>query len=204
MNLPTPRVADHHRAIAERNVDAILDATEALLERHGQASITAVAKEAGVSRVTVYSHFPTWDSLLEAAVQRAVGRTMASIESAQPADGPPAEALQRLLAAAWKHLGRYSAMAQAVTEYLNPEAVTRSHQAAHNLIGSLIERGQADGSFRTDLPGSWLVTASIALIHACIEEVTAGRIDESSAERILTVTIAGLFARPDSQTEGTR
>jgi AcrR family transcriptional regulator len=187
--------AEHQRAIAERNVDAILDAAEELLER-GQANISAVAAQAGVSRVTVYAHFPTWEALLEAAVARAVGRTMAALEAADPGTGPPVQALERMLAAAWQHLARYSAMARAVAELLSPEAVTRTHQAAHQTIGALLERGRADGSFRTDLPAGWLVTSSIALIHACAEEVRAGRIDERDAVRVLTVTVRDLFTGP--------
>jgi hypothetical protein len=34
---------------------------------------------------------------------------------------------------------------------------------------------------------------SIALIHACAEEVRAGRIDEQGAVRVLTVTVRDLF-----------
>jgi AcrR family transcriptional regulator len=184
--------AEHQRAIAERNVDAILDAAEELLQR-GQANISAVAAQAGVSRVTVYAHFATWDALLEAAVARAVGRTMAALEAADPGTGPPVQALERMLAAAWQHLARYSAMAQAVAELLSPDAVTRTHQAAHQTIGALLERGRADGSFRTDLPAGWLITSSIALIHACAEEVRAGRIGERDAVRVLTVTVRDLF-----------
>jgi TetR/AcrR family transcriptional repressor of mexCD-oprJ operon len=188
-----PRAADHQRAIAERNVEAILDAAEELLEERGQASISAVAAQAGVSRVTVYAHFPTWEALLEAAVERAVRRTMTALEGAEPQAGPPVQALQRMIAAAWQHLARYSAMSQAVAEQLSPQAVARSHQAAHRTIGALLERGQADGSFRTDLPAAWLVTACIALIHTCAQEVRAGRIDERDAVRILTATTHDLF-----------
>ena len=187
------RAADYQRAIAERNVEAILDAVEELLERRGQASISAVAAQAGVSRVTVYAHFPTWEALLEAAVERAVRRTMTALEAAEPEAGPPVQALERMLAAAWRHLARYSAMAQAVAEQLDPEAVARTHQAAHRAIGALLERGRADGSFRTDLPAAWLVTCCITLIHACAQEVRAGRIGESDAVGVLTVTVRGLF-----------
>jgi len=187
------RAADYQRAIAQKNIEAILDAVEDLLERRAQASISAVAAQAGVSRVTVYSHFPTWEALLEAAVERAVGQTMAALQAARPDDGPPVQALERMLAAAWRHLARYGAMAQAVAEQLRPEAVTRTHQAAHRTIGALLERGRADGSFRTDLPAGWLVTACITLIHACAEEVRAGRIDQQDAARILTVTVRDMF-----------
>jgi hypothetical protein len=84
-------------------------------------------------------------------------------------------------------------MAQAVAEQMSPEAIARTHQAAHRTIGALLARGQADGSFRTDLPAAWLVTSTIALIHACADEVRAGRIADDDAARILTVTVRDLF-----------
>jgi len=196
----TQRLTGYQREVAERNVEAILDAAEELVQQ-GQANISAVAVLAGVSRVTVYAHLPTWTALLEAAVGRAVRRTMAALESAHANDGPPVEALDRMLAAAWQHLARYGAMAAAVAELLSPEAVARTHQAAHHTIGALLTRGQADGSFRTDLPAGWLVTACIALVHACSDGVRAGQIQEPDAVRILTTSVRDLFTgtQPSSQ-----
>ena len=196
------RLTGYQRQVSERNVEAILDAVEELLQQ-GQANISAVAVLAGVSRVTVYAHFPTWTALLEAAVERAVRRTMAALESAHADDGPPIEALDRMIAAAWQHLARYGAMAAAVAELLSPEAITRTHQAAHHTIGALLERGQADGSFRTDLPAGWLVTAAVALVHACADQVRAGQIDEHDAVRILITSIRDLFTgtRPDESSD---
>jgi AcrR family transcriptional regulator len=162
------RSTSYHREVATRNVEAILDAAEDLLREEGHATISAVAVQAGVSRVTVYAHFPTWEALLEAA-------------------------LERVLAGGWQHLARYQAMARAVSELLSPEAVTRTHQAAHRTIASLLARGQADGSFRTDLPADWLVHASIALIHACNDGVRTGQIDPGDALRILTMSVRDLF-----------
>ncbi len=198
--MATARLTGYQRQVAERNVEAILDAAEELL-LHGQANISAVAVLAGVSRVTVYAHFPTWTALLEAAVERAVRRTMAALESAHANDSPPVEALDRMIAGAWQHLAQYGAMAAAVAELLSPEAVARTHRAAHQTIGALAERGQADGSFRADLPGGWLVTACIALVHACSDGVRAGQIQEHDAVRILTTSVRDLFTgtRPGRQ-----
>jgi TetR/AcrR family transcriptional repressor of mexCD-oprJ operon len=187
-----PRLTSYQREVAERNVDAILDAAEELVEQ-GQVSISAVAAQAGVSRVTVYAHFPTWTAILEAAIERAVRRTVAALQSAHPEDGPPVQALDRMLAAAWQHLARHQAMAAAAAELLSPKAIDRTHQAAHHTISALLERGQANGSFRTDLPAGWLVTASIALVHACSGQVRAGQIDEHEAVRILTTSVRDLF-----------
>jgi TetR/AcrR family transcriptional regulator, mexCD-oprJ operon repressor len=195
------RTTGYQREVASRNVEAILDAAEELLQSNGHATISAVAARAGVSRVTVYAHFPTFTAILEAAVDRAVRRTMAALQAAAPEEGPPIEALDRMLAAAWQHLARYRAMAAAVAELLSPEAVRRTHQAAHQTIGVLLERGQADGSFRTDLPAGWLVTASIALMHACSDGVRAGQIEEHDAARILTTSLRDLFTGTRPRTE---
>jgi AcrR family transcriptional regulator len=99
--------------------------------------MSAVAARAGLSRVTIYAHFPTREALLEAAVERAVRRVVTALEAARPDEGPAIEALDRLLAAAWQHLAGYSAMAQAVAESLSPEAVARAHHAAYETIGGL-------------------------------------------------------------------
>ena len=187
--------------LCARNAEAILDAAEELLQSQGQANISAVAAQAGVSRVTVYAHFATWAALLEAAVERAVRRTMTALQAVHPEDGPPVEALDRMLAATWQHLARYRAMAAAVAELLSPEAVTRTHQAAHHTIGALLARGQADGSFRTDLPAEWLVTASIALVHACSDGVRAGHIEEHDAASILTTSVRDLLTGTRPRTE---
>ena len=157
--MATRELTGYQREVAERNAEAILDAAEDLLRSQGHVNISAVAVQAGVSRVTVYAHFPTWQALLEAAVERAVRRTMAA----------------------------------AVAESHSPEAVMRTHQAAHQTIGTLLERGRADGSFRTDLPIGWLVTACIALIHACSDQVRGGQIDPDDAVRILTTSVRDLF-----------
>jgi TetR/AcrR family transcriptional regulator, mexCD-oprJ operon repressor len=123
----TSQAADHRRATAERNVAAILDAAEELLSQAGPASIAAVAARAGVSRVTVYAHFPTWEALLEGVVERAVGHTTAVLASADLEAGPPMEALRRLIAAGWQEVGRHAAMAAAAARWLSTEAMGRSH-----------------------------------------------------------------------------
>jgi TetR/AcrR family transcriptional repressor of mexCD-oprJ operon len=192
----TERTIDHRRAIAERNVDAILDAAELLLQRRAQASIAAVAAEAGLSRVTVYAHFPTRAQLLEAVVERAVRRTITALEQAEPEQGSPAEALERVVAAGWRELDRNRGLAAAALADLSPTALRRAHRAAYRRLGELIERGRSDGSFRTDLPTDWLITSALALIHAAGDEVRAGRITQAAALRFLAASIHSLLAPP--------
>ena len=93
------------RAIADRNVAAILDAAEELIRAHAPVTIAGVATAAGVSRVTVYAHFATAEALLEAVVERAVGHSAAILAAARPAEGPAVTALERLLVTGWRELG---------------------------------------------------------------------------------------------------
>ena len=189
----TPQIADRRRAIADRNVQAILDAAEELLDRQAPVTIAAVAAQAGVSRVTVYAHFATGEALLEAVVERAVGHASAALAAAEPQTGPALEALARLVAVGWRELGRNAAMAAAAAARLSSDAMERSHQGARHQIAELATRGRLDGSFRSDVPESWLVTCCFALFHSCADEVRAGRLDQADAERVLTTTITSLF-----------
>src|SRR5215468_9669809 len=167
MEVWVAEVADRRRAIADRNVQAILDAAEQLIRARAPVTIAGVATAAGVSRVTVYAHFATAEALLEAVVSRAVGHAVGVLAAARPGEGPPVAALERLVATGWRELGQHAAMAEAAGSLLSAEAMARSHAAAHHAVAELAERGQADGSFRVDVPASWLVTCCFALLHAC-------------------------------------
>jgi AcrR family transcriptional regulator len=186
---------DRRRDIADRNVAAILDAAEKLIAARAPVTIAGVAGAAGVSRVTVYAHFPTAEAVLEAVVERAVGHAAGALTAARPGEGPPAEALERLLSTGWQELGRHADMADAASAMLSGTAMTRSHTAARATVAELLRRGQQDGTFRSDLPLSWLVTCCFALIHGCRNEVTAGRMAADDAERVLAVTIRDLVLR---------
>lgn len=183
---------DHRRAVAQRNVETILDAAERLLAAHGNASITAVAGEAGLSRVTVYAHFPDRTALLQAVVKRTVDRAAAVLEQAESNSGSALEALDRLIEAAWLVLDRHSAIAQATSEQLPPGTITETHAAALRPITALVQRGRKEGVFRTDVPARWLVTSFFALMHACGDEVRAGRIKAAAAPQILQATLRDL------------
>jgi AcrR family transcriptional regulator len=155
-----------------------------------------VASEAGLSRVTVYAHFSTREQLLEAVVERAVGHAAAAMEEARPSSGPPLEALDRLIAVGWRELDRHAAIAHATSEHLSSAAVGRTHESAARSVHQLVARGRKEGAFRTDVPAEWLVTTCFALMHACGDEVRAGRLDAADAPRILQATLRDVFAAP--------
>jgi AcrR family transcriptional regulator len=186
---------DSRRVTAERNREAILDAAEELLRSGRGVNVSALASESGVSRVTVYSHFPETEEIVEAVVQRSVLRASAAIEGAEPDKGPADEALARVIATAWSEIGRDSAIAQGAATYLSAEAMHRAHAKARELVSRLLERGRSDGTFRTDLSSEWLLTCALSLIHAAHDAVRAGRVQSDRALDELTTTLGEIFAR---------
>lgn len=173
---PHPR-----EAIAERNVHAILDAAERLMVRGAVPSVSAVAVEAGVSRPTVYAHFPDRQQLVEAVVERTVSRVTAAIGSSEPQAGAASDALARLVAASWAEIGRHELIGQAASRELSAEAMHRSHHAALAMLHQLLERGRAAGEFRADVPAELLVSAALALVHSTAEAARRGLLESERA-----------------------
>src|SRR6478609_2480691 len=95
---PRPR----RRADAQRSIARILDAAVDALGEDQDASMSAIARRAGVVRATIYVHFPTREALLEAVTHRAFTEVAAGISSAEPERGDPADALARVVTATWR------------------------------------------------------------------------------------------------------
>jgi AcrR family transcriptional regulator len=188
-----PSTQDHRRAAAERSVQAILDAAERLLAAGGDASTSAVASAAGVSRVTLYSHFPTRADLLGAVAERVISESAEAIEAATLTEGPAEAALDRLIDTAWARLAAIRPLFAAARRELPNSVLVKAHKRIDAPIMALIERGRAANAFRTDVPDQWLLATYYALMHAFGDEVTAGRIPASAADSILKTTIQRAF-----------
>lgn len=198
--MPTSKpTVDHRRAIADRNAAAILDATEQLVAEGATLSMASVASAAGVSRPTLYAHFSSLSEVVEAALTRSVDAALVAFEAARPSQGPPGEALMRMLDASWGRLSRQDALARAASEHLSPQRQFALHAPLVAHMMDLVNRGQADGSFRSDLPADWLVRMFYAIVHAGDEHARSARSSRADALEMLRTTVNDLLSAPKTR-----
>lgn len=193
----SPARRRRRRVDAEHNVGLILDAATRTLGDRADASIEDIAKAAGLSRQTVYAHFPSRDVLLDAVVERASAEVTAALDSTRLEDEPPAAALLRLLELGWETIARYPFLWH-LPGVSKEEDVDR-HGPILELMEALIARGQRSGEIDTDLSPAWLLTAALALGRAAEDEVKGGRMtvaDATHSVHTSTLRLLGLHPEP--------
>ena len=185
------------RSDADRSVAAILAAAPDALASDPDASMAEIARQAGVVRATIYVHFPTRESLLDAVMEHAVADVANAMAGAEPQRGEPKEALERVLRATWKELGRFHTLLAINTSRLSVEELHRRHLPMTTQLEPLIERGQKQGVFRRDVPVVWHTAVIRSLVHTASAELRSGRISEAEVEpTLLTTVFAAIGEQP--------
>ncbi|MEW9532595.1 TetR/AcrR family transcriptional regulator [Microbispora sp. NPDC049125] len=141
------------RADGRRNYDAILAAARKAFETDGaEASLEDIASQAGVAIGTLYRHFPTRASLVEAATRDGLADLVARAErlSGHP---DPLEALAEWMGQAVRHFSIFRGLVGILARSMYDEG-TPSHatcNAMHRGGAGLLRAAQAAGRVRPDL-----------------------------------------------------
>jgi TetR/AcrR family transcriptional regulator len=138
----------------------ILDAAELLFARRGFRSTTikAIAGEAGVNTALLYYYFPDKQGLYHAVLERAFGGLIGEGENRLAADQDPEQSVRAFVALQASYFGRHPNRPHLfVRELLDHGAahaagqLTRLAATLFRSLCEIIERGQANGQFRSDL-----------------------------------------------------
>jgi len=183
------------RADARRNVESILRAATECLGRSPEATLAEIAQAAGIGRVTLYGHFSSRAELLDAVMQHVLEQGDAVLE---PVDltGDPRQALARLIGASWEVLDQSRSILMAAQKELSPSRIQELHHEPATRVARLVERGRAEGVFRTDVPVSWLVVTLHHLMHAAADEIHAERLTADDAPGYIAGTVLAAFTPP--------
>ena len=174
---------------------AILHAATQVLSEEPAASVEDIARAAGVSRQTVYAHFPSRDALLNAVIELATAEVTEAFEAAGLEEAPPAEALIRLLNAGWQVSARYPFLWN--LPEVSPDEDLDRHGPVVERLHEIIQRGQESGDFDRSVPATWLIAAGMAIGRAAEDEVKAGRMTIEDATSAVHLSFLRLFGVQD-------
>jgi AcrR family transcriptional regulator len=156
------------RADSVRNRELLLEAATQVFSAGGpQASLDAVARQAGVGIGTLYRHFPTREALFEAVYRHEVDH-LGDLAEELARDGHPTVALRT-----WLHANvRLVAAKKGMIEALQPAAHGSSELKAYSFerltqaIGLLLARAVAAGEIRDDVTAEDLLRTLFGIFYS--------------------------------------
>jgi AcrR family transcriptional regulator len=186
------------RADAQRSIAAILDAGLIWLSHNSEVNMAAIARAAGVGRVTLYAHFASKHDLVDSVVAHAIASADQALDTVDIDNDPPRIALARLTTSSWQLLSSHRQLRIVGERHLGAARMRAHHDKSVARVRRLIKRGQEAGVFRADQPRDWLVATYYSLLHTAADEVSAGRLRSSAAGDIVAATVISALAPPAS------
>jgi TetR/AcrR family transcriptional regulator, mexCD-oprJ operon repressor len=98
-----------------------------------------------------------------------------------------------VIRATWKQLSQFHSVLGINISRLSAKELRRRHLPMTTQFIPLLERGQAEGVFRSDVSASWLIAVVRAIVHVASTELQAGRLSEAEVEQtMLTTALAAI------------
>ena len=140
---------------------------------HG-ARVGDIATEAGVAHGLLYHYFASKEEVLETVFRENFGELLDRFRAVEAADEPADEKLEgiaKILLRTWRNdPDLVTVMVREVARSPQLQAQVEEVREAFAIVQRVIEQGQADGSFRSDVDAqlaSWIV-------YGGLEEVLTG------------------------------
>ncbi|GAA0899577.1 TetR/AcrR family transcriptional regulator [Streptomyces asiaticus] len=157
------------RADARRNRERLIEAARrAFAEQGDQATLEAIATDAGVGIGTLYRHFPTREAMIEAVYRAELTRLCDGARDVL--DGQPADhALRNWMDRFADYIAAKREMADVLRAITSSGTITSS-QAREEVsvaVQVLLDAGIADGTLRDDVPAQDVVASTVGAFLAC-------------------------------------
>ncbi|WP_432132358.1 TetR/AcrR family transcriptional regulator [Streptomyces tendae] len=186
MTSPKPRAT---RADAARNRDQLLEvATRVLASPGAETSLRAIAREAGVGIGTLYRHFPTRESLVEAVYRDQVVRLTKGAQDLLAGE-TPAVAMRRWMDLFGNWIATKNGMLDTLPALIESGAVghARTRDELLNAISTILDAGRAAGDLRPDVTAEETAAGLIGIFTVAHQSGQTVR-----ADRLLDIFLDGL------------
>ena len=186
------------RADATRNRDQLLKvASRVFVSADTEPSMRAIAREAGVGIATLYRHFPTRESLVEAVYRDQVARLTAGARELL-AQLPPPVALRRWMDLFGDWIATKNGMLDTLVAMIESGEIAHAQTQTELLaaIDDILNAGRVTGELRVDVTAEDIAASLIGIF------TVAGPPErEAMAARLLNILMDGLrpqgAGRPD-------
>ncbi|NJP43306.1 TetR/AcrR family transcriptional regulator [Actinacidiphila epipremni] len=185
---PPPRRAT--RTDAQTNRARILAVAGEAFAASSGASMTAIAKQAGVGVGTLYRHFPTREALIVELYHQEIAKVI-DLAHTLAAQLPPLEALRRW----FEEVARYGKLKYGVSEVIhaatNGGLDDRNYEPFLGAIAALLDAGAASGDLK---PG--IDPQDVLLQLSVLWRIPPAPDAPARTARVLTLILDGLRTRP--------
>lgn len=175
--------------------ETVLDVATRVLLDSPTASMTEIARAAGVSRTTLHQRYPSRQALLVALAHEAMDLVESAYSAVDLDAGPALEALDRLVTHLVPLGPRLEFLVRERSLNDVPE-VTARYAALDAPLVALVERGQREGSLRRDLAPWWVVAVLTGATYSTWEAIADGQLAPRDAGPLLLSTVLDGIGAP--------
>ena len=191
-------------AKVETTRDSLVEAAIRVLSARPAATLSDIARAAGVKRVTLHRLLGTRDELLKEIAIRSLAEMDEACRNAAQNTKSALEAL-RASVAALVPVGDRCHFLWAQAEVWEEPTVAKEVARQHEELSQLIDGAKAEGSIQSDLPNSWVIAAIEAIVFAALTTARAGDIAVNDAGKLAVTTLfAGIERRPSRRSRRDR
>ncbi|MBS1721439.1 MAG: TetR/AcrR family transcriptional regulator [Armatimonadetes bacterium] len=184
--------------------ETILDAVDVLMARYGfrKMSMEDVAREAGVSKRTIYMYFRSKEDVGLSSIGRVVENVERELEqissSSKPAEERLRDCLTRRVMGRVEQVEAYAHSLDELFELVRPAYMARRAQyfdRERNLIASVLRDGGVDPAKATQVAGSLLLATNAFLPYSLtVKELGSPALISQRLASMIDVLIDGAFA----------
>jgi len=175
------------RRDAVENRAALIAAARTALNRDPDASLETIATEAGLSRRSVYGHFPTRDDLLREVTALGAARITAALVGT--ADDDPVVELALIAARLWAEVDSIQVMAVFALRGSLRATTAESLAPLRAMVLFAVDRGQAAGSIRTDIDARRLARLVEDSLLSVFDESTRSTLTPAEGRRLVMLSV---------------
>ncbi|WP_221584925.1 TetR/AcrR family transcriptional regulator [Microbacterium sp. G2-8] len=178
------------RRDAVANRQALLDAAGRVLRHTPQASIDAIAAEAGLTRRAVYGHFSSRDDLMRELLARGAAQIASAVADVRHDD--PSVHVVLLGSAVWRAIAHVKLVAQTLVTGPLEREVGAALAPIRRSLRDAVSRGCAEGDFRQDAAADVIARLIEDSALAVLDVAVAREIPDDEAQRLVSATALGV------------